>query len=72
MENTKVDVTKTLDPRALYNGKPLPEYGEAELFIGDMESSKILSGMSLFLLNIFNQSTKEPFISELCFISPLN
>jgi hypothetical protein len=70
MESTKVDDTKTLDPRPLYNGKPLPQYGEAELFIGDMESSKILSGMSLFLLGIFNQRTNERFISELCFISP--
>lgn len=70
MENMEIDITKTFDPRPLYNGNNLPQYGEAELFIGDMESSKILSGMSLFLLNIFNQSTSEPCFSELCFISP--
>lgn len=70
MENNKVDCTKTFDPRPLYEGKNLPQYGEAELFIGDMDSSKILSGMSLFLLNIFNRNTNERCFSELYFISP--
>ncbi|MDW6005348.1 hypothetical protein [Vibrio mangrovi] len=70
MKDIKIDITKTFDARPLYNGKSLPQYGEAELFIGDMECSKIISGMSIFLLNIVNQSTNERFISELCFISP--
>lgn len=55
---------ESFNPWDLYRGKPLPNYGEAEVFIGEINSCQVISRMSLFLNNYIHKKYEREAIKD--------
>lgn len=67
--NHSTKLMADFDPRIVYNNNPLPNYGEAELFIGG-NTNTVISRLAAFFLFIFRPEYDRKIIDGITILAP--
>ncbi|WP_345881680.1 CHAT domain-containing protein [Shewanella algae] len=67
--NQSTNLMTDFDPRIVYNNNPLPNYGEAELFVGG-NTDTVISRLAAFFLFIFRPKYNRRSIKGITILAP--